>query len=101
MANRSYRLTRRVDRKLEEIYIYTRDHFGLEQADAYHESFIQAFELLTKFSSMGPRADEIKVGLRKYRHQSHFIFYSRDDEGIIVEDIRHVRTDPRKHMLQD
>ncbi|MCF6200453.1 MAG: type II toxin-antitoxin system RelE/ParE family toxin [Hyphomicrobiaceae bacterium] len=86
---------------LEDIYIYTGNQFGEIQADAYHESFAKMFELLTDFPDMGQSADEYIASMRKFRHQSHLIFYNLQRDQITIQHILHAKQDVRKHMLDD
>jgi len=50
---------------------------------------------------MGQSADEYMFGLRRYRYKSHLIFYSIDDDHVLIEFVSHVRVDVRKHMFDE
>ena len=94
-----YVLSNRATEALEDIFVYTASHFGLAQAEAYHESFHRIFSLLADFPFMGQSADEYVPGMRKYRHQSHLAFYTVDAEMVTIQHVLHHAQDVRKHML--
>jgi toxin ParE1/3/4 len=50
-----YRLTRRADQDLTEIYLYTLEQFGFSQAEAYAESMRHCFETLADNPRMKAR----------------------------------------------
>ena len=97
-----YRLSRKADQALVEIYIHTAQTFGDLQAAAYHEGFHRTFGLIADFPLMGNSADELVSGWRQFAHGKHVIFYSTDaDEAIVVQAIFHSAQNVRKHLFDD
>lgn len=87
---KSYKLSKTAAAQLEDIITCTDETFGEAQADAYAAGFVQSFELLVGFPGIGAAAFEIKQGWRRYRFQSHHIFYSQQTDHIAIEAILHV-----------
>ena len=94
-----YRVSERARHKLAEIYAHTELQFGALQAEAYHAGFEKLFELIAMFPGIGRSSDELRPGYRRYRHQSHYIFYTAGDDHILVETILHVAQDLRRDLF--
>ena len=71
-----YRLSVRVRSQLVDIYEFTTATFGPYQAEAYHAGLERTFGLLADFPRIGQQVDELAVGHRRFRFQSHSIFYT-------------------------
>lgn len=95
----SYSVSERARSKLVEIYAHTELNFGRLQADAYHAGFEKLFELIASFPGMGRSADELKPGYRRYRHQSHYIFYTLADDGVVIQTILHAAQNLRPELF--
>jgi len=88
-----YRLSRAADNDIASIAAYTIDSFGIEQAVAYREGLVQAFEFLLKFPRVARKREELRQKPRVYAYKSHLIFYRIDGEDIFILRIRHARED--------
>ncbi len=88
-----FRLSLRVRRTLIEIHEFTDGRFGRYQADAYHAGFEKTFGLIAEFPRIGRAADEILAGVRRFRFQSHHIFYRVESKHVLILDIFHVSQD--------
>lgn len=95
-----YRLSRQAARDLLDIYAYTERTFGEYQAEAYHAGMERSFGLLADFPRMGSSADEIIQGLRRFRFQSHSIFYSHAADHVLIRTIIHVRMNLRSALFE-
>ena len=82
-------------RKLFQIYDFSRDEFGQSQADEYFDGLERTFALLADFPRIGTPADDLLVGLRRFRFKSHIIFYTEAADHIVVRQILHVRQGPQ------
>ena len=96
-----YQLSLSCAATLEDIFVYTAERYGLPQAEAYHEGFHRIFGLLADFPMMGQSADEYRSGLRKFRYQSHMVFYTYEAHIVTIQHIIHHRQDVRRHMLDE
>ena len=94
-----FRLSERAKTKLVEIDAYTEQVFGRYQADAYSAGFEKTFELLATFPRIGRSADELKAGYRRYRHQSHHIFYTEEVDHVLIRTIIHTAQDLRPDLI--
>lgn len=85
----NYRLTRRADQDLVNIYLYTLENFGPAQAERYTRNIRQSFEMLAESPRMGRAANNVRPGLRRHEHDRHVIFYREDGHGILVIAVIH------------
>jgi toxin ParE1/3/4 len=86
-----YRLSRQAEADLLDIYEKTEIKFGQYQADAYHAGLERSFGLLADFPRMGITIDEIGTRIRRFRFQSHYIFYTEDKNNILIRALIHVK----------
>jgi toxin ParE1/3/4 len=71
-----FKLSARAETDLLAIYEYSEAQFGKYQADAYHAGLERTFDLIANFPRIGQAIDEIVPGIRRFRFQSHNVFYS-------------------------
>lgn len=95
-----YRLSRQAEADLLAIYEFTEGKFGQYQADAYHAGFERTFGLLADFPRMGASADELAGGFRRFRFQSHYIFYSEATGYILIRAIIHIGMNLRPDLFE-
>ena len=95
-----YRLSRQAEADLLTIYASTEEKFGKYQADAYHAGFERSFGLLADFPRMGTSADELEAGFRRFRFQSHYIFYTENVGYILIRALIHVRVHLRSDLFE-
>jgi len=70
-----YTLRQLAKNDLEEIWLYTLQQWGVEQADKYIRGLISRFSWLTENSQIGKHRDDIKQGYYSFPEGSHIIFY--------------------------
>ena len=95
-----YRLSRQTEADLLAIYKATEEKFGAYQADAYHAGLERSFGLLADFPRMGTSADELVAGFRRFRFQSHYIFYTEDTGSILIRALVHVKMNLRPDLFE-
>jgi toxin ParE1/3/4 len=83
---------------LEEIWLYTRQEWGIGQADKYIRALISRFEWLSENPKIGKRRDDINPGYYSFPEGSHIIFYTLTTYGIDVIGIPHQRMDVMGHL---
>ena len=76
---------------------YGFENFGLAKAREYGRGLGDCLRFLADTPTIGLSADELVVGLRRYKNQSLWIFYLADDDGITVIRVLHKRMDFVKH----
>ena len=92
-----YRLRPRAEADLEEIWLYTRDRWSLEQANSYLRALSAAFAGLATGVCVG-RATDVRNGYFKYTIGSHLIFYVKTEVGVEVVRVLHERMDVMRHL---
>ncbi len=95
-----FRLSRRADRDLLEIYAHTEATFGAYQAEAYHAGFERTFGLIADFPLIGTAADELVPRYRRFRFQSHHVFYSEEDGHVFIRAIIHIAMNLRLDLFE-
>jgi toxin ParE1/3/4 len=95
-----YRLTQRARADLINIYDFTEGKFGAYQAEAYHAGLIRSFGLLADFPLIGQAIDEVAVGYRRFRFQSHLIFYTVQLDCIEIRAVIHGAQDIRPQLFE-
>lgn len=92
------RLTPRARRDLDDIWDYTAERWGEEQAVRYIETLRDAFARLSQAPCLGRRRDDVRDGYRSFPAGRHQVFYLVDEQGIVVVRVLHQRMDPAHHV---
>jgi toxin ParE1/3/4 len=71
-----YRLSLRTRGDLVDIYVFSHANFGRYKADAYYAGLERTFGLIADFPGIGINSDELVVGYRRFRFQSHYVSLS-------------------------
>lgn len=93
-----YRLTPAAERDLENIWLYTRQQWGTEQADRYTAILANAFAELAQAPKIAPSCDHIRSGYRRRSVELHMIYFRVTDYGIAVVRVLHDRMDAPRHL---
>jgi toxin ParE1/3/4 len=93
----SYRLSRRAEVDLADIYAYTVEHWSVDQANSYIADIRAAITGLAEGAKVGRRRSEIAPGYLSYGVGSHLIFY-RETEHILVARVLHAAMDLPRHL---
>lgn len=91
------RFTQRAEHDLLEIYRYTAEHFGADQADTYCQGIANAITLLAEQPLSG-RDVPIRPGVRRHEHARHTIFYQVEADAIVIGRILHSASDWYRHL---
>lgn len=84
---------------LEEIWVYTKQIWSIEQADRYYDLIIDEVEFISKNPNLGRDINYVKEGYRSTKVKSHVIFYKLDESGgILIVRILHQRMDVETRM---
>ncbi|MFP4126348.1 MAG: type II toxin-antitoxin system RelE/ParE family toxin [Alphaproteobacteria bacterium] len=88
----AYRLTRRAEADVIEIFVNGAERFGLEHAEAYHAALERTFELIALHPRLAQERTEIVPPVRIHPSGAHVIVYTVDaaDDVLIVR-VRHGR----------
>ena len=86
-----YEISRRAAEDIEDIVVYTLEHFGRGQVDEYTLGLYHSFELLKDNPKLGKSIAGGSV--RRYVYRMHHIYYEVRDEVIRIAHIRHTSQD--------
>jgi len=93
-----YRLSPAAERDLESIWKYTREEWGLEQAERYIDLLTEALQVLADSPKSAPACDHIRAGYRRRLVERHTVYFRIMDYGIAVIRVLHDRMDPPRHL---
>jgi len=97
MADREYRLSPLAEADLDEIWLYTRDHWSVKQADQYVGDILDACAKLANGDRKG-RLVDVRDGYLRYPSGSHFLYFRESKSSIDVMRILHQRMDATRHL---
>ena len=83
---------------LEQIWLFTFEEWGLEQADKYLNSLFSGFELLSRNPYTGKDREDIKNGYYCFPEGMHLVFYIMTECGIDIIAIPHQNMDVVSHL---
>lgn len=89
----AYRLSRKAEEDIFQLYVAGAEMFGVDQAERYHEGLERAFELLSEFPFAAPERAELERGSRVLPYRSHIILYRLDGPDIFIQRVRHASED--------
>jgi toxin ParE1/3/4 len=95
-----YRLSQRARADLIDIYDFTEGKFGAYQAEAYHAGLIRSLGLIADFPLIGQTVDELASGYRRFRFQSHLIFYTVQPDHVEIRAVVHGALDIRPQLFE-
>jgi len=96
-----YELTLLAENDLENIFDYTIDQWGEQQATDYTNKLFKRFEWLAENSNLGKKRDEVSEGYLSYFEESHTIFFRETNGGIEILGIPHQSEDIEHHFEID
>lgn len=94
----SYLLSQEADKDLEDIFDYTVDKFGVDQAITYVSAFEDAFNNICFNPKLGRERDDIRPHLRSIAKESHVIFYRVTNSHVHIIRILHASRDITNHI---
>jgi len=97
----SYRFTRRAESDLFEIAQYTINTWGREQCARYLDGLEDCCQRLADNPTLGRACEYLRPEFRRMQQGKHVVFYRREQDGIVVTRILHVRMLPQLHLDED
>ena len=91
-------LTKRAQRDVRAIQLYTLRQWGAEQAIAYEAAIDQALETLRDRPRLGRVRDELRPGLLSYPAEHHVIYYRLKPDVVEVVRVLHERADAARQL---
>ncbi|WP_052501450.1 type II toxin-antitoxin system RelE/ParE family toxin [Thiomicrospira microaerophila] len=84
---------------LKEIYRYTVENWGMQQAQNYLDHIKQSFKTLLENPNLGRERSELGQNVRAINCQKHIIFYRYLETELQIIRVLHGRQDPARHVL--
>lgn len=94
----NYKLTKKAEKDLTQIAIYTIQNYGLNQAHSYRDGLFKTFATIAEFPLIGSDQSRIKPFVRRFTYESHTIYYRVKGEGILILRILGPGQDPTRHL---
>ena len=79
---------------------YTTLQWSAEQAARYAAGLHECFRTLAQCSEMGRGCDSVSLGLRRFEHGKHVVFYRIVAGGILIVRVLHQRMMPVKPLFE-
>jgi toxin ParE1/3/4 len=92
------KFSRRARADIRDIWNYTADRWGREQADIYLGLIEAAVDAIVNDPKLGRPSNDVRQGYRKHLAGSHVLFYRIRGGTILVGRILHQRMDPERHF---
>ena len=95
----NYRISQTAILDLEEIWLYTFEHWSKEQADIYYKSIIAEIENIAGDFEIGKPITQIRSGYRSSKVNSHVVFYRKIDNDMVeIVRVLHEKMDWKRHL---
>lgn len=79
-----YKLSRKAEIDLAEIYEFGVYKFGLLQAQKYFLGMHDVFQVLGENPNLGRNASEFIENLKRFTYKAHTIFYLQTADGLFI-----------------
>jgi toxin ParE1/3/4 len=93
-----YALSPRAKSDIEEIWDYTEERWGLNQANRYIRQLQQAIETIARNPARARNCDDIRPGYLRCSVGSHIIFFVTKRDQIEIIRVLHQRMDFDQHL---
>ncbi|WLI89115.1 type II toxin-antitoxin system RelE/ParE family toxin [Massilia sp. R2A-15] len=93
-----YRLAPKAERDLEDIWSYSYDNWGEQQANDYTDGLVETFDALAMSPASAPACDDIKPGYRRQVFERHVIYFRITGYGIEIIRVLHGRMHAANHL---
>lgn len=93
-----YRLSNEAEQDLLDIYLYSHETFGEEQADKYLSGLENAFQMISCSPRIGRERTDIDPLVRCIEHGKPVIFYDLYEEHVLIVRVLHGRMDVKRHL---
>lgn len=88
-----YRLSRKAEEDIVQLYVSGARDFGTAQAETYHSGLEQAFSFLAAYPRAARERVEISPPVRVHPYRSHVIVYMIAGDDILILRVRHGHED--------
>jgi toxin ParE1/3/4 len=95
-----YKFTPNASTALDVLLSHSLQNFGKPQTNRYMEGFRRTFELIAQFPGIGRPAGEFRRGLRRYRYESNYIFFTVEEDHILIREIFYTSQNIARKMFR-
>ncbi|MCO5162990.1 MAG: type II toxin-antitoxin system RelE/ParE family toxin [Mesorhizobium sp.] len=92
------RISAQAQRDLEQIWAYSAENWGEDQAVQYVAQVRAALELLRTNPGLARPAEDVRPGLRKFTVGSHVLYVRLGDRFLRLVRVLHGRMDAGRHL---
>lgn len=92
------RISAQAQRDLEQIWAYSVENWGEDQAVQYVAQVRAALELLRTNPGLARPAEDVRSGLRKFTVGSHVLYVRLGDRFLRLVRVLHGRMDAGRHL---
>ena len=85
-------------RDLKNIWLYSFENFGVDQADKYFDELEFAMATIQDNPLIGVSCDYIRAGYRQYKVNEHYIFYRITKKAIHIVRVLHDSMQASNHL---
>jgi toxin ParE1/3/4 len=96
--SKTFKITEKADHDLDEIYLYSLEHFGSIRAEQYILELVDVFQQLVDGIKKGIDCSTVKQGLYAAGAVSHIVYYKKTKHGIIIYRVLHKSMDYQNHF---
>ncbi|MEO8723307.1 MAG: type II toxin-antitoxin system RelE/ParE family toxin [Sphingobium sp.] len=89
----AYRLTRKTEEDVIDLYLIGIAQFGETVAEKFQDGLRKAFEFLSDYPASARERHEINPPVRAHPYKSHIVIYIVDGDDVLILGIRHSRED--------
>jgi toxin ParE1/3/4 len=93
-----YKLSRKAEIDLAEMYEFGMRKFGLLQAQKYFLEMHDVFQVLDENSDLGRDASEYIEDLKRFAFKAHTLFYFKTTSGIFILRVLSQRIDYEQNL---
>ena len=93
-----YKLSRKAEIDLAEMYEFGVSKFGLLQAQKYFLGMHDVFQVLEENPNLGRDASEFIENLKRFTYESHTIFYLQTANGLFILRVLSQRMDYESNL---
>ena len=91
-------LRAQAERDLTDIWLYSAQEWGGDQADKYLDALHAGIGQLAQQPDLGKSYEHIRAGFHGYRVARHIIFYTVEASRITIFRVLHERMDTARHL---
>ena len=92
------RISRQTEEDLVDIWLYTNDEWGSDQADEYLRQIDTGISRLVEYPELGKDRNELREGYRSLSINHHIAFYIVQKNEITIVRILHENSDLPSHL---